>query len=261
VIAPAWWQTAAFRVLAGLAVLAGLVVVVRAVSTRRLQRQLRRLEVQRRLQAERERISQDLHDHVGAQLSTIISGIDLARLSARGDGAADHVGTLDRIESSARRTMRQLRETIWALHREAVKLRAFHERVCAYAREQTALRADAPEVHCSLDSDTIERTLSPAQTLHLYRIAQEAIQNALKHAGSSRIDVRLRVVHGRLSLEVEDDGCFVNPDGERAESAGDDLDGYGLLGMQRRAEALGARFELDTDGGTRVRVVVPLDSP
>jgi signal transduction histidine kinase/ligand-binding sensor domain-containing protein len=256
VIAPAWWQTAWFRTLTGLLVLGALVGLVRFASTRRLRRQLRRLEVEQRLQAERERISQDLHDHVGAQLSTIISGIDLARL-AGGDGGAPHDDPLDRIETRARQTMAQLRETIWALHREAVTLGAFRERVCTYAREQTALRVDAPDIHCTLDANTSERTLSPAQTLHLYRIAQEALQNALEHAGASRIGVHLRLESDTLTLEVADDGCF--GEGEDGEASfGADLNGYGLGGMRRRAEALGARFELDTALGTRVRVVVPL---
>lgn len=250
VIAPAWWQTAWFQLLAGLAGLVALGGFVRFTSTRRLRRQLRTLEVERRLQAERERISQDLHDHVGAQLSTIISGIDLARLSGV-DRAAPRPDHLDRLEAHARQTMGQLRETIWALHREAVTLGTFHTRLCAYAREQTALRADAPALRCTLNAET-DWTLTPAQTLHLYRIAQEAIQNALKHADASRLDVTLQVESDLFVLDVSDDGCF-------AESgAPDALCGYGLQGMRRRAEALGATFELETSGGTRVRITVPL---
>lgn len=55
----------------------------RYVSTRKLRRQVRALETERRLQSERERHSRDLHDNVGAQLSNIISGLELIRLSTR----------------------------------------------------------------------------------------------------------------------------------------------------------------------------------
>ncbi len=256
VIAPAWWQTAWFRLLAGLAVLIGFASLIRYVSTRRLKRQLRTLEVDRRLQAERERISQDLHDHVGAQLSTIISGIDLARLSG-GDGATPKATYLDQLETHARQTMGQLRETIWALHREAITLGAFHARLCAYAREQTALRADAPEVRCTLDALDQHLPLSPTQTLHLYRIAQEAVQNALAHANASQLRVDLSENRNTLVLEVSDDGHFAMNRSAEPDSL-DGLSGYGLDGMQRRADALGARFELTTVGGTRVRITLPL---
>lgn len=256
VITPAWWQTAWVRLLTVLGLLAMLVAVVRTASTRRLRRQLHALEVEARLQAERERISQDLHDHVGAQLSTIASGIDLARLAGGGDGvaSADH---LDRLEAHARRTMTQLRETIWALHREAVTIEDFFRRVCAHAREQAALRSEAPVVTCTLGMPSADtaRTLSPAQTLHLYRIAQEALENALKHAGATRLSLRLGLEADTLVLDISDDGCFGSP------ALHDDLGGYGLDGMRRRAEALDGRFELTTDNGTRVCVTVPLASP
>ena len=258
IIAPAWWEAGWFRLLAGLLTLVAFVGLVRFASTRRLRQRLQRLEVQQRLQAERERISQDLHDHVGAQLSTIISGVDLARLSASGDGASSE-DPLDYVEARARQTMSQLRETIWAIHRESVSVRAFHERLCAYAREQVASSADAPEIRCTLIPDepsrACERPLSPAQTLHLYRIAQEAVQNALKHADAHHIDVRLRIEGDTLSLEIEDDGRFSDPD-ERDEA--DALSGYGMAGMRRRADDLGAHFTLDTESGTRIRVAVSL---
>ncbi|MCH7638504.1 MAG: hypothetical protein IH855_03450 [Bacteroidetes bacterium] len=257
VIDPAWWQTWWFRFLAGLATLVALVAVVRMASTRKLRRDLRALEVDQKLQAERERISRDLHDHVGAQLSTIVSGIDLARLSAKGeaDGGAGH---LDRLEALARRTMTQLRETIWALHREAVTIESFYERVCAHAHERAALRADAPTIECTLEASEAEtrRRLSPAQTLHLYRIAQEAIGNALEHAGAERLTVTVCVEMRGLVLEVRDDGRFETSEADGVDS--DALRGYGLEGMRRRAEELGAAFTLDAEDGTTVRVVLPL---
>ena len=256
-VRPAWWERRTVQALGALAALALLVLVVRAVSTRRLRRRLRAAEVEARLQAERERISQDLHDHVGAQLSTIVSGIDLARIArdAGGDGAPAETGAdvLDRLERHARRTMAQLRETIWALHREAVTVEAFYDRVCAHAHERLALHPDAPSVACALDATEADRArpLSPTQTLHLYRIAQEAVANTLRHAGATRLGVTVGVAGGVLTLEVADDGTF-------RDESGDELRGHGLAGMRRRADDLGADLALDTEDGTSIRVVLPL---
>jgi len=149
--------------------------------------------------------------------------------------------------------MTQLRETIWALHHEAVTVGDFSDRLFAHVRERAALDADAPAVDCVLDTDgQRDRPLSPAQTLHLYRIAQEAVQNAFAHADAHRLSVRLDVDGDVLTLEVGDDGRFVPP------SPTDGLHGYGLAGMRRRAEAVGATFSLDTTHGTTVRVRVSL---
>ena len=76
-IVPPFWQTLWFRLVTGLGLLVGLVALVRFVATRRLRERMRALEAERRVQTERERISRDLHDHVGAQLATMISGIEL----------------------------------------------------------------------------------------------------------------------------------------------------------------------------------------
>ncbi|MEM8600554.1 MAG: triple tyrosine motif-containing protein [Bacteroidota bacterium] len=260
VVEPHWWERRAVRLAGLLLALCAGVLFVRFLATRHLQRELRRLEVERRLQDERERISQDLHDHVGAQLSTIVSGIDLARLASakpnRGDGApAKAASYLDRLEAHARTTMTQLRETIWALHHETVTLQAFHDRLCAYARTQAGLRSDAPRIACHLHAADPTAVLTPMQALNLYRIAQEAVENALKHAAAVHLTIQVQAAPDTLILVVEDDGAFA----ESSTNVGvaDDLRGFGLDGMQRRAERLGGRFALATTGGTTIRVEVP----
>ena len=254
-VRPRLWERPAIRVLGLLAALTALIGIVRWTSTQRYRRRLREYELERRLHEERQRISQDLHDHVGADLSTIVSGIDLVRLSAGGDGGPA-MSNLDRLDAHARRTMTRLRETIWAIHRETVTAEAFFDRVCTHARERAALHPEAPTVACALDTTDAGRlrTLTPAQTLHLYRIAQEAIGNALQHSGATRLGVVVRVTPTALVLEIADDGRF-------EASAPGALSGYGMSGMRRRAAEVGARLRLETEAGTTVRVALPLALP
>jgi signal transduction histidine kinase/ligand-binding sensor domain-containing protein len=265
-IVPPFWQTLWFRLTTGLGLLAGLVAVVRFVATRRLRERMRTLEAERRVQTERERISRDLHDHVGAQLATMISGIELVHLAARADEPDRAREHLDMLEDDARRTMAQLRETIWALDQEAVSVDEFVGRVRQFTEQQTRYRAQ-PAATCSAEgAEGVQ--LSPIQALHLFRITQEAVTNALKHADATVLHVDLRRLDGgRLRLSVADDGCTAPPvttgDGAVGDAAAEDaLTGYGLRNMRHRAEDLGGTFEMrpTEPTGTEIRVTVPLDA-
>ena len=254
-IRPAWWQRGAVRALAALLAVALFALAVRDLSQRRLRRQVQALEVAQRLQAERERISRDLHDHVGAQLSSLLAGVELARL-ARTRGAPPGFGDpLDAVEGDARTTMRQLRETIWALHGEAVSLDGFCDRV----RADLAARAGALQTEVSCRGGAV--VLSPMQALNLYRIAQEAVTNALKYAGATRLAVRLVHDGETVTVEVADDGAFRAPTAQGDGAPGAALGGFGMRSMAARAEALGGTFELDAAAGTTVRVRVPAEAP
>ncbi|WP_420457036.1 two-component regulator propeller domain-containing protein [Rubrivirga sp.] len=246
-VAPQWWERPS---VVGMLVALGLVgfaAAVRTLSQRRLRRQVERLEVGRRVQAERERISRDLHDHVGAQLSSLLAGVELAKLARRAGGDGVPADPLETIEEDARETIRQLRETIWALHDEALTADAFCHRLDAYARRAAKGRIGQVEVRCEGGP---EHELPPAVALGLFRIAQEAITNALKHSGARSLTVTLRAAAGSTTLVVADDGRFV---------AGDDRDlsGFGIGSMRARARALGGTLRLDTEAGTCVTVEVP----
>ncbi|PAP76914.1 sensor histidine kinase [Rubrivirga marina] len=250
-VAPRWWERP--PVVLGLVALALLAfgAAVRSLSQRRLRREVERLEVERRVQDERERISRDLHDHVGAQLSSLLAGVELAKLARRARGGGASADPLEAVESDARETIRQLRETIWALHDETLTAGAFCHRLDAYAKSRVKGRIGTVSVVCE---GSAERELPPVLALSLYRVAQEAITNALKHSGAQTLTVRLRPEDASVVLVIEDDGTFVEPAG------GDGLSGFGLGSMRTRAERLGGTFDLATEAGTRVRVRVPLDA-
>ena len=94
----------------------------------------------------------------------------------------------------------------------------------------------------------------PPRDREVLRIAQEALQNAIKHAGATRIGVRLVAEDGLLVLEVEDHGVGFDPDGHdiRARS-------LGLTSMQERAERLGGRLAIASAPGRGTTVRLELD--
>jgi signal transduction histidine kinase len=111
----------------------------------------------------------------------------------------------------------------------------------------------------------VEVAIAPARLpahveVALYRIAQEALQNVMKHASAERVTLRLSSTHGTVQLVVEDDGRGFRPAQAARNRTGDPA--YGLVGMRERAELVGARLQVtSTPGsGTRVLVEVPAAS-
>ncbi len=92
---------------------------------------------------------------------------------------------------------------------------------------------------------------APARDLEMLRIAQEALQNAVKHAHARHVTVTLRGDYGRLLLEIEDDGVGFDPAGEGIRSRR-----LGLTSMEERAERIGGTLEIDSapEKGTTVRL-------
>ena len=252
VIVPPFWKTVWFRLLTGGFLLGGIIGAVRYVSTRRLRREVQRLEAERMVQRERERISRDLHDHVGAQLSNLQAGLELVQLAARAGQPDRARENLNMLNGDVRRTMAQLRETIWALHDRSLSLAELAQQVERFLDRQTRYR-DGPTTRCTVTTDD-SVSLSPMQALHLLRILQEACANALKHAGADTVEVTLQADADVLLATVCDDGIGL-PAGVGAS------DGYGLHNLTARAEELGGTvtFEENAPTGTCVHVRAPLN--
>jgi len=92
----------------------------------------------------------------------------------------------------------------------------------------------------------------PMLALHLYRIAEEAVTNAVKHAGANSITIKLAILAGRPVLEIADDGKGI---GEKLKA-----EGMGLRNMQYRASVIGGDLTIEArkGGGTCVRCTLPL---
>jgi len=254
-VAPRWYQTWWMRLVYALVAIGIVAAITRYVSQLRLKRRLRQLEAEQRVQQERERISSDLHDHVGAQLSNIIAAVELVHLSAEHGDADKMMRYLDGLDEDARGTMARLRETIWALHKDETSIAAFTDQVRKFTRERVryteGLRAEvtleAPEAAQAI-------MLRPTQALQLFRIAQEAISNAVKHAEAQTLQVRLRYTpDGQLVMAIQDDGAFKGPNTSLNE-------GFGMQTMRDRAAQINASLTVSGSArGTEVAVQMPLE--
>ncbi len=213
----------------------------------RLREELARAELQARIQEERVRISRDLHDHIGSQLTIISSGIDNLAFTEEDEVRKE---ALYAISDNGRDTMLQLRETIWAMNQKVIDL----ETLTAKTQEFVSrLNLDGKSVKVNMGADD-DLTLSPVMAINLYRIVQEAVNNAVKYADFSEMLISFKKYNGTLTVKITDDGrgFVLNDLSEK---------GYGLINMKERAKQFHGELNLTTapGKGTRVEVKVPLN--
>ncbi|MGD2147942.1 MAG: GAF domain-containing protein, partial [Anaerolineae bacterium] len=216
-----------------------------AVENARLYERAQRLAVVE----ERQRLARELHDSVtqGLYGVTLYAEATARQLGAgQVELASDH---LRELRETAQEALREMRLLIFELRPSILEseglVNALRARVEA-VEERAGL-----EVDFRVEGETV---LPTTVEEGLYRIAQEALNNALKHACAQRVSVSLERGREQVVLEVIDDGCGFDPD--TAVEGG----GLGLDGMIERAGYMGGRLELDSgpNSGTRVCVEVPL---
>ena len=208
-----------------------------AIANARLHEQTRELSIV----AERNRLALDLHDAVSQKLFGLVLNAEAAAtlLERDPEAARDQVAKL---QSLAREALEELRSLVFELRPPEL---ARDGLAGALRKHVELLRRLGPH---ELELDLGEEPASDsARDREVLRIAQEALQNAIKHAGASRIGVRLDAEDGRLVLEVEDDGVGFDPDGGETRARS-----LGLTSMQERAERLGGRLAIaPRPGGER----------
>ena len=205
--------------------------------------------MENKLRRERERISRDLHDHVGAQLANIITGLSLVDKYNQKKDQQNAIRLVSSLQGDAQTTITQLRDTIWALNQKDLDLEVFMSHLKSYFKSQSTF-SEILVMHFNLDGDTKAR-LSSTQALNIFRITQEAAQNTLKYAEATSLSISLSAVKNEFTLIIKDDGTF------KGESKGFE-GGYGLGNMKKRAIELGGCIEVTTKNGTEIKVKVRL---
>jgi signal transduction histidine kinase len=184
---------------------------------------------------------------VSQALYGIALGAQTARQLLEGDEKA--VQPVEYVLSLAEAGLAEMRALIFELRPESLETEGL---VSALEKQAAATRARYRlEVDTALPAEEPDAPLAVKEAL--YRIAQEAMHNTVKHARASKITLRLDADAGALTLEVSDDGAGFDPDGE--------FPGHlGLRSMRERVSALSGTLELESElgAGTRLRAAVPL---
>ena len=233
-------------------------VVARAIARQRqLAIQLhatRRELAEQAVLAERRRVARDVHDFVGHGLAAVMLQVTSARHVLRRDPAATEEA-LRSAEEVGRRSMQELRRTVALLRSDNETGRAAP---LPSASDIGALVDDARAAGLAVELRTHGDVsgVAPSVGVALYRIAQEALANAARHAPRARTVVEVEVADGEARLVAETSGPTVPAPANEKERPR-----YGLLGMRERATALGGEFEAGpTSGGWRLSCRLPLEA-
>ena len=204
-------------------------------------------DVERAKLRQRNELARELHDTVGHHVSAIAIQAQAGRALAASDPARA-VAALETIEEAASRTLEEMRAMVGVL-REGTEHDLAPQPGVADIAQLARSDGGSPRVDVQLSGDFDD--VSPSVGAALYRIAQEAVTNAVRHAGdATRVVVHVADEGDQVRLTVRDDG---------AATASGHPAGFGLVGMAERASLLGGTLRAgpDPDGGWTVDAVLP----
>lgn len=207
-----------------------------------------KIETQNRLQEQRLRISRDLHDNIGAQLTFIISSLDNLKY---GFQLPDKLSAkLKFISEFTTTTIYELRDTIWAMNKNEISLEDLQVRISNFIDKANAISED---VTFSFESDDTLHTgtkFTSVDGMNIYRIIQEAMNNALKYSDAQHIAVKIQLDKQELKFAISDDGQGFDPKTVQS--------GNGLNNMSKRAQEVGAELSIEPIIGKGTKVVLKL---
>lgn len=249
IIEPPFWQRWWFYTLEGLLVVLILFLIFRSVFLRQKARARAALELQERLEQERLRISRDLHDHVGAQLSFLLSGVEWLQKHHHEINEADWNQRLESLETAGKSAMQTLREAIWAISRKEITLEELSDRFKQYAIRVSEL-SDRIQLRFA-ENFSVQPILNPVLALHLFRLCQEALHNAFKHSEGTEVGVHFYSDEHSWFVEISDNGKGFQRDNNEKKGH------YGLENMAQRAKEAGLTLQIQSemDKGTRVKML------
>jgi signal transduction histidine kinase len=200
------------------------------------------------IEDEQRRIGRDLHDGLGQELTAIgmLNSVVHKGLEVKGHSEAE---TLAKLGGLLKRASSEVRRISHGLQPVAAEPGALMSGLKQLVTGSVALHGVSARFECPTSVEIPD----PGVANHLFRIAQEAVQNALRHAHPKNITVRLSKDGARVRMEIEDDGPGITR--ERAGGS----HGIGLNTMKYRANAMGGFLQVlrPETGGTLIRCLVP----
>jgi len=240
VIRAAWWETPwlpAAVIVMGAGVL---IWLVRWIVLRRVRVRMQRLEQETALERERARIARDLHDQVGAHLTQISLLAELATTPERRRKLGD----------TTRQAADALDIVVWAADPRKDSLSDLFYHLIAVAED--FLSQAGVSCRIEIPAEMPQRNLSPEFRHHVLLVVKEALNNAVKYAAATEIELGAELSAQTLAVWVKDNGCGF----EMVELP---ANGNGLVNMRERAKALSGECRIDSHpaAGTRISLIVP----
>jgi signal transduction histidine kinase/uncharacterized protein YjhX (UPF0386 family) len=206
------------------------------------------IESQNQLHEQRLSISRDLHDNIGAQLTFVISSVDNLKY---GNQITDSRVTnqLTKISDFTKSTIIELRDTIWAMNTNEFTLEDLRSRIFNFIEKAKSAKEEI-QFKFFVDDSLREIKFSSIIGINLYRTMQEAVNNAVKYAEATEIEVNISNQKDQINIEIRDNG------------QGFDVEtidfGNGLYNMKKRIEEVGGAITINSlvNKGTTISILL-----
>ena len=199
---------------------------------------------------ERRRIARDMHDQFGEHLTAL--GLRIGALKAMCADNTQLTREIDALDAIARSLDQDADRLAWELRPTALDDLGLRAALTNYTQDWSARVGIPARLHTS---GLLDERLAPDLETTLYRIAQEALNNAAKYLRARHVEVLLERHSDSVSLVVEDDGIGFDADG------GATGRGFGLVGMQERAALVGGTLEIESSPGKGTTVIARIAVP
>lgn len=230
-----WW----FISLAVLFLLTIAFAAIQYIDRRKLRKKLAELEKQREIDKERQRISREMHDDIGAGLTQIILMIESAKAKATSGNEKELVD----VANTSRTLVGNLSEIIWSLNPENKSL----DQLCAYLREQLNKQLEYAGIEYSihLPEDRTDIILSNEQRRNILLITKEIVNNAIKYSKAKNISIKAELINEGLAFIIQDDGAGFD--------TAKNYPGNGLKNIRSRVADLGGKVKIRSGEGAGSR--------
>jgi signal transduction histidine kinase/ligand-binding sensor domain-containing protein len=248
IIEPPFWKTWWFLLVSIVA--AGMIIfgISYYVIWQRYQLKSRRLEMKQQLVNERERISRELHDNIGSQLSYISNNIDWLAETPRSFTKEEETKRLALVNDTAKNLVADLRETIWAMKKESIMLDELADKLKSFLQSQCILK---PLLDVVI-TENIEKkySFSPTEALNIFRTCQEAIVNSIRHSEAEKLMFSIQSnMNEEYAFIIEDNGKGFDQQKQYNNH-------YGLENMMHRAQESDATLFIRSVPGKGTKVVI-----
>jgi signal transduction histidine kinase len=203
------------------------------------------------LKNEKERISRDLHDSIGTDLSNIIYNIEHYKNKYH---QTIHVfDDFTNLSHTVKHAITQLRGSIWVLNKEYITLSMFVEKIQNHIHH-TFDALSAIKFSLKYNTESEEKIIPPMHSLYLYRMIQECLGNAIKHSNASELYLELTYLNNQIRVYFADNGKGFNTEQEFTSES------YGLKNMKKRAKELSGTIDIRSSSyGTIIIIILPVN--
>lgn len=243
IIAKTFYETFWFWALLGGLFFGG---IIYAYSRLKLRNQKRAFREKLALETQRNKITEDLHDDIGATLSSLQINSTIANELLKQQKIAEAQSVLSNIEIQSRKLSQNMSDIVWSLRPTKDALMTLSTRIRNFANE--ILGNTDIEYSIKIDEQIDTGITDFTARKNIILIVKEALNNAAKYSNATEIFIGFQTAENEFVLEIKDNGIGFNPESKN---------GNGLRNMKKRAEEIGGNFELFSTDGTLIKIRIP----